>query len=97
MFSPERKTALRLRLAECGGVEGWKIALAKAKASSWMRGENGRSWRFDLDFMLQKSRFIKLMEGSYDNNRASATQNGGGSSLRDAAERLVQDARDDAR
>lgn len=61
-----RKAALKARLKDCGGIEGWNAALAKAEASPHLTGQNDRGWTADLDFLLQAKSFTKLMEGSYD-------------------------------
>ena len=61
-----RRSALRLRLEECGGLDGWEAALAKIRGSPFLRGENERGWRANLDFLLRQSNFTKLMEGAYD-------------------------------
>lgn len=66
-----RRRALRARLSECGGLDGWTTALAKVAASSFLLGKTSRrGWRADFDFMLQQSSFTKVMEGAYDRNRA---------------------------
>jgi hypothetical protein len=69
--TPTRKTAIGARLRECGGIDGWRAAMSKARASPFLRGETGRdkahaNWTPDLDFFLQQSTFTKLMEGKYD-------------------------------
>jgi len=61
-----RKAKLRQRLADCGGEEGWAIALAKVAASPFLRGDSERGWKADFDFLLQERSFTKLMEGAYD-------------------------------
>ena len=66
-----RLSKINARLRECGGVDGWQAAMAKARASPFLSGSDGRSdghenWRPDLDFFLQAKSFTKLMEGSYD-------------------------------
>lgn len=66
-----RKSKILRRLAECGGTAGWREAMAKARASPFLRGESGRDkahakWVPDLDFFLQQESFTKLMEGKYD-------------------------------
>lgn len=73
-LSPARRTALKNRLAECGGVEGWQTAMAKAEASNFLTGKTPRTnghanWRPDFDWFTTASNFTKLMEGSYDNPR----------------------------
>lgn len=70
-LTPARIAKLRERLIECGGIEGWTAAMARARASPFLRGESGRdkaheSWAPDLDFFLQQASFTKLMEGKYD-------------------------------
>lgn len=64
-----RAKALRLRLRECGGIEGWNGALAKIRGSPFLLGQNDRGWRADLDFLCKPSSFVKIMEGTYDGTR----------------------------
>lgn len=71
-LTASRKTALRARLAECGGIHGWKTALGKAEASDFLTGRksggNGHeNWTMTFDFLVKSSSFTKIMEGSYDN------------------------------
>lgn len=68
-----RRTAIKARLAECGGLDGWKFALAKAEASSFCRGAGSSGWVMDLDAFTQAKTFMKLMEGSYDDRPQSRT------------------------
>lgn len=72
-----RKTALRARLAECGGLEGWGFALGKVRDSPFLRGENDRGWKADFDFILKPAKFTKLMEGGYD-RKGTGSQSGNG-------------------
>jgi hypothetical protein len=70
LTDPRRK-ALKTRLSESGGIDGWKAALAKLEASSFLTGKTGRgegheNWRCDLDFILRQNKFTKLMEGGFD-------------------------------
>lgn len=72
-LSPSRMTALKNRLAECGGIEGWQTAMAKAEASNFLTGKTPRTnghanWRPGFDWFTTASNFTKLMEGSYDNS-----------------------------
>lgn len=71
MFSPERKTALKGRLAECGGIDGWKAALGKVEGNQFLLGANSNGWKADFDFLVKKKNFIKLMEGGYDRSTKS--------------------------
>ncbi len=79
-----RRVKLRMRLKEYG-LDGWMKALAKIEASKFMRGEtyNERfpGWKgAHLNFLLQDSSFLKLMEGHYDdkpNGRPAANYRNG--------------------
>jgi hypothetical protein len=69
-LSRSRRSKLRARLRDCGGLEGWRNALAKAQSSKFLRGETTRTsghenWRPTLDFFLQETSFLKLTEGGY--------------------------------
>lgn len=71
-----RKKHLRARLADCGGIDGWYSALARAKASKFLRGETSRgagheNWTPNIDFFLTESKFIKLIEGGFDGSTAA--------------------------
>jgi|GEM_PF-2650232 len=70
-YSTKRQKDLRNRLKECGGIEGWKIALKKAESSKFLNGESSRGFVGSLDFILKENNFTKLMEGNYDGNRAA--------------------------
>lgn len=76
VLTPERKTKLRRRLEECGGLEGWAAALARIRGSPFLLGKNDRRWKADLDFVLQKKSFTRLMEGSYERTDQSLFSNG---------------------
>lgn len=78
-----RRSKLKQRLVEVGGIAGWRGAMAKARASPFLRGESGRDkahekWVPDLDFFLQESSFTKLMEGKYDDRDSNQTASGFG-------------------
>lgn len=64
-----RIAALRARLKEAGGIEGWCLALDKALSSSHCCGKNDRGWTADFDFLTRQSSFAKLMEGNYDDRK----------------------------
>ena len=64
--TPRRIPALRARRKDAGGLPGWLQAIARARGSPFLTGDNDRGWRADLDFLLQAKSFNKLMEGGYD-------------------------------
>lgn len=75
-ISDPRKSKLKQRLHDAGGIEGWKAALAKMEASSFCCGRK-TDFRAHLDFLLQDSSFTKLMEGAYDDRKPSPGGSGG--------------------
>lgn len=77
-LTDKRRSALRQRMKEAGGLDGWKFALSRIPSSRFLTGKvpgrDGRkSFRVDLDYMLQPTPFAKLMEGGW-NDRDSANE-----------------------
>ena len=63
-MNPTRTKALRARLRDCGGLDGWQAALRRAYASNFIREE----WSgFGFDSLVSQQKFTRLMEGNYDN------------------------------
>lgn len=73
MRTGARDAALRGRLKEAGGLDGWLAALEKAEGSDFCCGRapptppRTKAFMADFDFLTQQSSFVKLMEGKYDN------------------------------
>ncbi len=65
-LTPPRKSKLIARLKDCGGVDGWRLALEKVEQSPGLLGKADGNWKADFDFMLREARFTKLLEGGYD-------------------------------
>ncbi|MBM3606199.1 MAG: DUF1376 domain-containing protein [Alphaproteobacteria bacterium] len=72
-LSRERRVKLAARLREAGGIEGWRVAMSKARASPLCTGNNERGWVASFDFLISKEKFTRLMEGQYDDRRSSRT------------------------
>ncbi len=72
-LTPARRRQIPLRIAELGGIDGWKAALAKVENSAFLTGRSigDRSWRVDFDFLLSPEKLVKLMEGRYDDVKTS--------------------------
>ena len=64
-LSPQRRTAMRRRLVECGGSEGWLAILDHIQASPFLQGQNDRGWKLTLDWLLKAQNFTKVAEGQY--------------------------------
>ena len=77
--TPARRRKALLRLAEVGGIEGWRGAMGKVRDSPFLRGDGPRGWRADFDFLMQAESLLKLMEGGYDDHGSAA--NGGARKL----------------
>lgn len=72
-----RRRKIRARLETAGGIEGWRVAMEKAGASSFLRGETPRdpkhsNWRPTIDFFSDQDHFAKLLEGGYDDRAQTA-------------------------
>lgn len=68
VLSGKRKSGIKSRLKDAGGIDGWKIALSKIEESDFLCGKK-TDWKADLDFLITKSKFIGIMEGKYQNNK----------------------------
>ena len=70
-----RRRALRSRLKDCGGNDGWKAAMGRAEDSDYLCGRTANPWAgFSFDWLAKPSNFTKLMEGNYDNRQQSPQQ-----------------------
>jgi hypothetical protein len=77
VLSKQRLSALKGRLREVGGLDGWQDALARAAASDHLNGKNDRGWTCNFDFLTRQSSFAKLMEGNYDNRQPTTRRSKG--------------------
>lgn len=70
-LTASRSKQIRARLADCGGIEGWEVALRKAQDSDFLCGRTAKPWTgFGFDWLTKQSNFTKLMEGNYDNRNS---------------------------
>lgn len=65
-ISKQRREKLKSILKQ-HGIDTWKVAMSRAADSAFLAGDNDRGWKPNLDFFLQPSSFVKLIEGQYDN------------------------------
>ena len=62
-----RISAVRQRLKDCGGLEGWESALERAAASDFLTAKTHHGFKASFDFITNPNKFVNLMEGTYDN------------------------------
>lgn len=74
-LNQSRSKQIGARLSDCGGMEGWEVALRKAFDSDFCRGRTEKPWHgFSFDWLIKAANFTKLMEGNYDNRSRKAPQ-----------------------
>lgn len=75
LMSDQRKGNVRSRIREYGGnVQMVYKAIDKAMASDFMNGKNGKGWVASFDWMMCPSNFPKVLEGNYDNEQPTGSQ-----------------------
>ncbi len=75
--TPSRSKQIKARLKECGGVDGWRVAIEKATASDFLCGRTSNPWTgFGFDWLIKSQNFTKLMEGNYDNRTGNTGARG---------------------
>jgi hypothetical protein len=72
MLTEPRRKALRLRLIELGGPDGWLVLLDKIRASKFLCGHDGK-WTVTFDWLMKPSNLAKVMEGNYDDRQAKSS------------------------
>ncbi len=80
VMGAKRRAALHARWKEAFWREHYAEALERLRAIRWVRGENDRKWRADVEWFLRPDTVTKLLEGGYDDNVKSvgASRSGGG-------------------
>ena len=60
----KRRDCTRARLKE-HGIEGFADAIEQIKKSSFLQGNNNKSWTITFDWFIRPNNFIKVLEGNY--------------------------------
>ena len=63
-ITDRRRTAIRKRIEEYGTAKIEEV-FRKVASNPFLTGENDRGWKADFDFVMSKSKFTKILEGSY--------------------------------
>ena len=69
----ERKKAVAARWRKYGDIAVFEQVFRIAQASSFMKGENGRDWHADFDWMMRPSNIVKILEHKYDDKPTAQT------------------------
>ena len=69
----ERKKAVAARWRKYGDIAVFERVFRIAQASSFMKGENGRDWHADFDWMMRPSNIVKILEHKYDDKTSAQT------------------------
>lgn len=73
-LTDRRKSALKARIADLGGIEGWRELLTKAAASDFLCGRvvrSGEPFKLKFDWITNPTNAAKVAEGNYDNRKPS--------------------------
>lgn len=70
-LNDKRKSKIRLRFAEMDySYETLQSVFDKAESSPFLRGENDRQWKCDLQWLMENSEnWVKVLEGRYERNK----------------------------
>lgn len=79
-MTKERETALKVRLTECGGIEGWRSVIDRCRNSEFLRKAE---WSFGFDWIVKPKNFTKILEGNYDNRSSGSVRSAGQSGYSD--------------
>jgi hypothetical protein len=74
-LTPERKKKLTALLKD-GGLETFERALSEMTKSKFLRGENDRGWRAHIDFLFERGKYDKILDGNYSFGGKSQSQQG---------------------
>lgn len=74
-ITEKRRKAVKARIGEYSKNDVLKV-FEKVFESSFLRGNNNRSWRADFDWIFRPSNFTKILEGGFDNNSKSKENEG---------------------
>lgn len=71
-MNPQRAKTLKARLADCGGIAGWEVAMRRASESDFLCGRTAKPFFASFDFLTKATNFTRLMEGNYDNRSGNS-------------------------
>jgi hypothetical protein len=72
LVTKARRAKARARLSEPAWRRDWCEALSRLPGSAFLRGENDRAWKADLDWFLKAESVNRILEGKYDGGRKAS-------------------------
>ena len=69
-LTDKRKTAVNKLLKEFT-IEQFEQICINANNSDFLTGHNDRGWKADFDFIIKPDKAVKILEGQYNNKKAS--------------------------
>lgn len=76
-LTDKRRAAIRTLLAEFSQEQIGEV-FTKVPTIPFLRGDNDRGWRADIDYILRPDKFLKILEGGWDSKQEQPKQNYGG-------------------
>ena len=64
--SPARRSRIKARLKDAGGLNGWRAALEKVEANPFFAGGGDSGWRVHIDYFTRAEKFAAILEGAHD-------------------------------
>ncbi len=71
-LSDSRKKAIRARLNQYT-IEDFKRLFTMAEESSFLKGQNGRDWSANFDWLIKDSNMAKVLDGNYVDKKGGDT------------------------
>ena len=76
-LSDARKKSIKARL-NTYSIDQFKTMFEIAEASSFLKGQNGRNWQANFDWLMKDSNFAKVLDGNYSDKKTGATYGANG-------------------
>lgn len=73
-LSDARKKAIKARLNKYS-IEDLQRAFELAEASDFLKGNNGRNWSANFDWIIKDTNIAKILDGNYNNKASQHTSN----------------------
>lgn len=73
-LSDARKKAIKARLNKYT-IEDIQRAFELAEASDFLKGNNGRNWSANFDWIIKDTNIAKILDGNYNNRASQHTNN----------------------